>query len=156
MADLVIGQTAPNFEAETQSGERISLEMFRGTPIVLYFYPKDDTPGCTKEACSFRDLNAVFAAAGAKIFGVSRDSVASHQKFADKFLLNFPLLADIDSTICEAYGVLKQKNMSGMKSIGIERTTVVIASDGTIVQIFPQVKVDGHVEDVLAVVQALS
>lgn len=130
----------------------VTLESLRGKVVVLYFYPKDDTPGCTKEACAFRDLQAEFAAAGAVIYGVSRDSVASHGKFASKFGLTFPLLADEDESICQAYGVIQEKMSYGKKSIGLVRTTYIINSEGRIGKVFPNVKVDGHVDSVLAAV----
>ncbi|MGE3271710.1 MAG: peroxiredoxin, partial [Chloroflexota bacterium] len=118
--------------------------------VVLYFYPKDDTPGCTKEACSFRDLSADFAEKGAVILGVSPDDVASHVKFRDKFSLPFPLLADPGAEIAQKYGVWVEKNMYGKKYMGVERTTVVIGKDGNIMMVFPTVSVAGLVEVVLA------
>ncbi|MBX5436017.1 MAG: thioredoxin-dependent thiol peroxidase [Alicyclobacillaceae bacterium] len=155
MAELAVGQQAPDFTLPTHSGAEVSLSDLRGKVVVLYFYPKDDTPGCTREACSFRDLRAEFAAAGAEIYGVSRDSVESHAKFADKYDLTFPLLADVDGSVCRAYGVLKEKTMFGKTSLGIERTTFVIDREGKIAKIFPKVKVDGHADQVLKVVRAL-
>src|SRR5579875_1044632 len=152
---LQVGEQAPDFQAVADNGEQVRLGDLRGQVVVLYFYPKDDTPGCTAEACAFRDLQSQFADLGAAIYGVSRDDVKSHGKFRDKFQLNFPLLADTDSQICEKYGVLKEKNMFGKKSIGIERTTFVIDRDGTIAAIFPKVKVDGHADAVLEVVRSL-
>lgn len=155
MAELHVGDVAPDFSTVDHDGTPVSLASFRGQVVVLYFYPKDDTPGCTTEACAFRDLQTTFAQAGAHIFGVSRDSVASHQKFRNKFSLNFPLLSDEDSQVCEAYGVLKEKNMYGKKSIGIERTTFVIDKEGRIAAVFPKVKVDGHADAVLDAVRAI-
>lgn len=152
MAELKVGDYAPSFSAQTQDGSMVTLESLRGKVVVLYFYPKDDTPGCTKEACAFRDLQAEFAAAGAVIYGVSRDSVASHGKFASKFGLTFPLLADEDESICQAYGVIQEKMSYGKKSIGLVRTTYIINSEGRIGKVFPNVKVDGHVDSVLAAV----
>ncbi|GLV13590.1 putative peroxiredoxin bcp [Alicyclobacillus hesperidum] len=152
---LQVGEQAPDFQAVADNGEQITLGDLRGQVVVLYFYPKDDTPGCTVEACAFRDLQSQFADLGAAIYGVSRDDVKSHGKFRDKFQLNFPLLADTDSQICKKYGVLKEKNMFGKKSIGIERTTFVIDRDGSIAAIFPKVKVDGHADAVLEVVRSL-
>lgn len=149
------GQKAPDFTVATDQDERLRLSSLLGQAVVLYFYPKDDTPGCTKESCGFRDLNADFSAAGATILGVSPDSVASHQKFRDKFSLNFPLLADADKEVVQLYGVWKEKNMYGRKYMGVERTTFVIDSEGTIRRIFPKVKVDQHPEAVLDAVKAL-
>lgn len=155
MSEVQIGSAAPAISTLDQDGQAVSLEALQGKVVVLYFYPKDDTPGCTTEACAFRDMKETFATAGAVIYGVSRDAATSHQKFRAKHGLNFPLLVDEDSTICEAYGVLKEKNMYGKKSIGIERTTFVIDPAGMVAAIFPKVKVDGHVEEVLKAVQAL-
>lgn len=155
MAELHVGDSAPAFTTVDDHGQTVTLDSLKGQVVVLYFYPKDDTPGCTTEACAFRDLSAEFANAGAVIYGVSRDSAASHGKFKGKFHLNFPLLADESSEVCEAYGVLKEKNMYGKKSIGIERTTFVIDRDGKIAAIFPKVKVDGHAEAVLSTVREL-
>lgn len=156
MADLQAGDMAPSFTTVDQDGNTVALEQLQGEIVVLYFYPKDDTPGCTKEACAFRDLAATFAEAGARIFGVSRDPANKHQKFREKYELNFPLLVDENSEICEAYGVLKEKNMYGKVSIGIERTTFVINKEGRIAQVFPKVKVDGHADAVLAKVRELA
>ncbi|MCL6488358.1 thioredoxin-dependent thiol peroxidase [Alicyclobacillus mali (ex Roth et al. 2021)] len=153
---LEVGVKAPEFSAESDSGEMVKLSDLRGKVVVLYFYPKDDTPGCTQEACAFRDLKARFEEAGAVIYGVSRDDVRSHAKFRDKHSLNFPLLSDPDGQICEAYDVLKEKNMYGRKTIGIERTTYVIDRDGAIAAVFPKVKVDGHAEEVLAKVREVA
>jgi thioredoxin-dependent peroxiredoxin len=155
MAELQVGQMAPSFQLPTQTGETISLEDYRGQVVVLYFYPKDDTPGCTKEACGFRDFVTEFRGLGAVILGVSRDSVKSHLKFAEKYQLNFPLLADENGEVCEAYGVLKNKNMFGRQVFGIERTTFIIDREGKIAKIFPKVKVDEHVNEVLAAVESL-
>lgn len=154
MSELHVGDVAPNFSSVDQDGQPVSLASLAGKVVVLYFYPKDDTPGCTKEACAFRDMQSVFADAGAVIYGVSRDSADAHQKFRAKYTLNFPLLVDEDSQICEAYGVLKEKNMFGKTSIGIERTTFVIDAAGKIAAVFPKVKVDGHADEVLAAVKA--
>ncbi|MCL6548425.1 MAG: thioredoxin-dependent thiol peroxidase [Alicyclobacillus sp.] len=152
---MTAGQPAPDFTLPSYTGEQVSLHDLQGKVVVLYFYPKDDTPGCTKEACSFRDLREAFAEAGAVIYGVSRDSVASHEKFAAKYGLTFPLLADTDGKVCEAYGVLKEKTMFGKVSFGIERTTFVIDREGKIAKVFPKVKVDGHADAVLKVVRSL-
>ncbi|WDL97966.1 thioredoxin-dependent thiol peroxidase [Alicyclobacillus sp. ALC3] len=156
MAQLEVGQMAPLFTLPDQSGQEVSLESLRGQVVVLYFYPKDDTPGCTKEACSFRDLNRELKDAGAVVFGVSKDSVKSHVKFAQKYELNFPLLADEDASVCEAYGVIQDKNMYGRVTRGIVRTTFVIGQDGRVAKVYPKVKVDGHADAVLADVRALA
>jgi len=153
---LEVGVKAPEFSAESDSGEIVKLSDLRGKVVVLYFYPKDDTPGCTQEACAFRDLKSRFEEAGAVIYGVSRDDIRSPAKFRDKHGLNFPLLSDPDGQICQAYDVLKEKNMYGRKTIGIERTTYVIDRDGAIAAVFPKVKVDGHAEEVLAKVREVA
>ncbi|AEJ43026.1 thioredoxin-dependent thiol peroxidase [Alicyclobacillus acidocaldarius] len=153
---LEVGVKAPEFSAESDSGETVKLSDLRGKVVVLYFYPKDDTPGCTQEACAFRDLKSRFEEVGAVIYGVSRDDVRSHAKFRDKHGLNFPLLSDPDGQICQAYDVLKEKNMYGRKTLGIERTTYVIDRDGAIAAVFPKVKVDGHAEEVLAKVREIA
>jgi peroxiredoxin Q/BCP len=146
---LKAGDKAPNFAVKDDSGKTIKLSDFKGRKVVLYFYPKDDTPGCTREACNFRDGIAALKKAGATVLGVSADSVESHAKFRDKFDLNFPLLADTDKAIVNAYDVWKEKSMYGKKYMGIERTTFVIDGDGRISHIFPKVKVDAHYEEVL-------
>lgn len=143
------GQPAPDFTLSDQEGGDVTLSTLRGAPVVLYFYPKDDTPGCTKEACAFRDSRADYEALGARVLGVSPDSVAAHKKFATRYELPFTLLADTDTQVCQAYGVWKEKNMYGKKSMGVERTTFVIDDQGVIRKIFPKVKVDGHSEAVL-------
>lgn len=152
----VAGDDAPAFSLVSTDGTTVSLSDFVGKQaVVLYFYPKDDTPGCTKEACAFRDLSAEFAEAGAAILGVSRDTTDAHGKFTSKFGLNFPLLADTEGSLCEAYGVWVEKNNYGKKYMGIDRTTFVIDVSGKIAKVFPRVKVDGHVDAVLAAVRAL-
>src|SRR5882672_3685911 len=143
---LKVGDKAPDFNVSTDAGQKVKLSDFKGKKIVLYFYPKDDTPGCTKEACAFRDGIAQIKKKGAVVLGVSADSVESHQKFKKKFDLNFPLLADTDKKMVEGYGVWKEKSMYGKKYMGIERTTIVIAPDGTIKKIFPKVSVTGHAD----------
>ena len=154
MAALQVGDLAPAFSLETGDGKTVTLSEFRGKTVVLYFYPKDDTPGCTREACSFRDERARFAKANAVILGVSRDSVASHQRFAQKYHLTFPLLSDPEASVCKAYGVFKQKSLYGRTYWGIERTTVLIDEQGRIAAIFPKVKVDGHSDEVLQALAA--
>ena len=149
---LTVGDNAPDFSVKSTSGETVTLSQFRGQRIVLYFYPKDDTPGCTKEACGFRDELSQFTKQRAVVLGVSRDNAASHRRFTDKFRLPFPLLSDPDASVCKAYGVYKQKSMYGRTYWGIERTTFVIDERGKIAAVFPKVSVDGHID---AVLQAL-
>ena len=146
----VIGKTAPDFSLTSASGETISLRQFKGKKtVILYFYPKDETPGCTKEACEFRDRYAEFDRLGVVILGVSTDGMESHQAFRDKHHLPFPLLVDEDAAVSKLYGVYKQKNLYGKKYMGIERTTFVIDRTGRIAQIYPKVKVDGHIPALL-------
>jgi peroxiredoxin Q/BCP len=147
--DLKVGQKAPDFTVLNDSGEKVKLSDFKGKKVVLYFYPKDDTPGCTKEACAFRDGIQEIKKRGAVVVGVSVDPVESHQKFKTKFNLNFPLLADTDKKMVEAYGTWKEKSMYGKKYMGVERTTFIIDEQGKISHIFPKVKVDEHYEEVL-------
>jgi peroxiredoxin Q/BCP len=149
------GQKAPAFTLTSDSGEKVKLSDIAGSPVVLYFYPKDDTPGCTKEACNFRDRHAEVKKLGAKIFGISPDDVASHVKFRDKFALNFPLLADPDHKVAEKYGAWREKNMYGKKSIGVQRSTYLIGPDGKIVKVWKKVSVDGHDEKVIEALKAL-
>jgi len=149
MTELKVGDIAPDFELPTGEGTTASLKEFRGRKVVLYFYPKDDTPGCTKEACSFRDSLAAVKRKGAVILGVSPDSPESHQKFAAKYRLPFTLLSDGEKTMVKDYGVWKEKNMYGRKYMGTERTTFVINHKGIITHIFPKVKVEGHVQEIL-------
>ncbi len=151
---LQTGQPAPDFSLDSTTGRPIALADLRGKKVVLYFYPKDDTPGCTTEACNFRDAFAEFEGANAVILGVSPDDVSSHHDFKNKFHLPFPLLADPDHKIAEAYDVWKEKSMYGKKYMGIERTTFVIDTQGNIATIFPKVKVDEHQKEVLAALQA--
>jgi peroxiredoxin Q/BCP len=143
------GKKAPAFKLESSEGDTVSLDDFKGKTVVLYFYPKDDTPGCTREAQGFRDAAARLKKKKAVVLGVSRDSVKSHCSFRDKYGLNFPLLSDPDGKVIRAYGAWGEKNMYGKKSEGIIRTTVVIGPDGKVMRVFPRVKVDGHVEKVL-------
>lgn len=143
------GANAPDFTLPADDGTKVKLSAFRGQPVVLYFYPKDDTPGCTREACSFRDRRAELAKLGAKVFGVSADSLESHGKFRDKFELNFPLLADVDHKVAERYGAWREKNMYGKKSLGIQRSTFLIDREGKIAKVWKSVKVDGHDQQVL-------
>ena len=143
------GDLAPDFKLQSTEGKEISLKEFRGKQVVLYFYPKDDTPGCTREACDFRDNLARARAKGAVVFGISHDSLESHGRFKEKYDLPFTLLSDPEKKVTEAYGVYKQKSLYGKLFMGIERTTFVIDKGGRIKKIFPRVKVDGHVEEVL-------
>jgi len=146
---LKVGDKAPEFVIPDYEGKDVSLSGFRGKKVVLYFYPKDNTPGCTKEACSFRDGYAEIKKRGAVVLGVSIDSVGSHIKFRDKYELNFPLLSDVNKDVVQAYGVWKEKSLYGRKFMGIERTTFIIDEEGRIASIFPKVKVDEHLEEVL-------
>jgi peroxiredoxin Q/BCP len=147
----VIGKPAPDFTLPSTSGEPISLRQFKGKKtVVLFFYPDDETPGCTKEACGFRDLTSQFESTGAVILGVSGDDLESHNKFKTKNKLPYELLYDADAATSKAYGVWKLKNLYGKKFMGIERTTFVIDKTGRIAQIYPKVKVEGHVAEVLA------
>jgi thioredoxin-dependent peroxiredoxin len=156
MPTLTEGTKAPAFSLPASTGGEVSLKDFAGKQhVVLYFYPRDNTSGCTKEACAFRDLQAEFEAAGAVILGVSTDSLDSHGKFIEKFTLNFPLLSDPDAALATAYGVWQEKNMYGKKSMGIVRTTFVIDKQGVIRKVFPKVKVDQHADAVLEVVRGL-
>ena len=147
---LRIGDEAPDFTAETNGGGQVSLREFKGKPVVLYFYPKDDTPGCTTEACSFRDNYAALKKKGAVVLGVSPDPVKSHDKFVEKFKLPFPLLADDKREIVTAYGVWGEKTFMGRKYQGVHRVTFLIAPDGRIKKIWPKVKPAEHVAEVLA------
>ena len=148
-AELNVGDKAPEFSLPSDSGTTVSLKSLRGKQVVLYFYPKDDTPGCTKEACGFRDAMKPIKKANTAVLGVSNDDEASHQKFIKKYDLPFTLLSDVDTTVSKAYGVYKEKNMYGKVYWGIERSTFLIDQDGKIKAIFRKVKVDGHVEEVM-------
>jgi peroxiredoxin Q/BCP len=149
------GATAPDFTLKSDRGQDVRLSELRGKPVVLYFYPKDDTPGCTKEACAFRDRSADLKKAGAVVLGVSPDDVASHGQFRDKYSLNFPLLADTGHKIADAYGAWREKNMYGKKSMGIQRSTFLIDSAGKVRKVWKKVSVDGHDEEVLKALAAL-
>ena len=144
------GDPAPDFTAATNGGGKISLADFKGKNVILYFYPRDDTPGCTKEACAFRDHFADFKKKGAVVLGVSTDPVKSHDKFVEKFQLPFTLLADEDKKIVEAYGVWGQKSFMGRKYMGVHRVTFLIGPDGRIKKIWPTVKPEEHAAEVLA------
>jgi peroxiredoxin Q/BCP len=149
------GDRAPDFTMPTDGGGKVSLAKLKGKPVVLYFYPKDDTSGCTAEACGFRDNMPKFGKHAATVIGVSRDSVASHDKFKKKHGLNFTLAADETGEVTEAYGVWVEKSMYGRKYMGIDRSTFLIDGKGVIRKIWRKVKVPGHVEEVLAAVKAL-
>ncbi len=148
--ELKIHDAAPPFSLPATTGQAIGLKQFLGSKVVLYFYPKDDTPGCTKEACNFRDGIAEITKAGAVVLGVSPDDVASHDKFLNKFSLPFPLLADVNHAVAEKYGIWVEKSMYGRKYMGIERSTFLIDSQGRIGRIFSKVKVADHYAEVLA------
>lgn len=143
------GNPAPDFEAQIEGGETLSLKDYRGKWVVLYFYPKDNTPGCTKEACAFRDNMDEITKAGAEVIGVSPDSVGSHDKFKEKHNLNFHLVSDPEKRICDEYGVIGEKNMFGKKVVGLKRTTFIIDPEGEIKHVFNNVRVKGHVEKVI-------
>ena len=150
-----VGDKAPDFTLPADDGGTVSLKALKGKPVVLYFYPKDDTSGCTAEACAFRDMLPDFSKIRAAIVGVSRDSVASHDAFKQKFELPFPLASDEDGKVCQAYGVWVEKSMYGRKYMGIERATFLIDANGVVRAVWRKVKVPGHAEEVLATVQAL-
>ena len=147
---VAVGKKAPSFALESSEGGKVKLSDFSGTPVVVYFYPRDNTPGCTVEAEGFRDAYAKFKKLGVAVVGVSKDSIASHCKFRDKFKLNFPLLSDPDGKVLEAYGAWGDKVMYGKKMKGIIRSTVLIDGSGKVVQHWPKVSVKGHVDEVLA------
>lgn len=147
---LDIGQKAPDFTLQTNGGSEVSLSDFAGKKVIVYFYPKDATPGCTKQACGFRDHKPQFDSKGVTIIGISKDSVKNHDKFVDKENLNFILASDEDGSACENYGVWVEKSMYGKKYMGIERSTFLIDEAGNIEKVWRKVKVPGHVEEVLA------
>ncbi len=146
---LDAGKKAPAFTLKNQDGEKVSLKDFAGRKVVLYFYPRDMTPGCTREAQGFQAMLDRFRKKGAAVIGVSKDSPESHRKFCDKYDLEFTLLSDPEGTVLEKYGVWQEKNMYGKKSMGVVRTTYVIDERGRVQVVFPRVKVDGHVDKVL-------
>ena len=152
---IKVGQAARDFSLGDQDGKPVTLSGCKGFPVVLYFYAKDDTPGCTKQACAFRDAFAEYSQQGAQIIGVSPDDPASHARFVKKYDLPFTLLADPDHQVCETYGVWKEKNLYGRKSMGVVRTTFLIDAEGIIRAAFPRVKVDGHSEAVIAALDGL-
>jgi peroxiredoxin Q/BCP len=148
------GTPAPEFELPSDSGETVKLSSLRGKPVVLYFYPKDDTPGCTTQACGIRDAYGEFERAGAVVLGVSPDDERSHVKFRDKYELPFPLLADTDHAVAERYGVWGEKTYMGRTYMGVNRSTFVIDEDGIVKKVLPNVKPATHADDVLAVLAA--
>jgi peroxiredoxin Q/BCP len=152
---LKVGDKAPDFTLPSDGGGKVSLKALKGGAVVLYFYPKDDTSGCTAEACAFRDALPDFSKAKAAVIGISRDSVASHDKFKTKYELPFPLASDADGKVCEAYGTWVVKSMYGRKYMGIERATFLIDGKGVIRHIWRKVKVPGHAAEVLEAVAAL-
>jgi thioredoxin-dependent peroxiredoxin len=150
------GKKAPAFSLPDQSGEKVSLrDLTSQGNVVLYFYPKDMTPGCTTEACSFRDNIGALKKLGAQVVGISADSSPTHQKFIDKYSLNFPLLSDAGNAVCKSYGVYKMKSLYGREYMGIERSTFIIGRDGTVHKVFPKVKVNGHTEEVIEALKQL-
>lgn len=149
------GSKAPSFTLTSDDGTKVKLADLNGSIVVLYFYPKDDTPGCTKEACAFRDRQSELTKLGVKVFGVSPDDQESHAKFRDKFQLNFPLLVDKDHKVAEKYGAWREKNMYGKVSMGIQRSTFLIDADGKIAKVWKRVQVDGHDAKVLEAVVKL-
>jgi peroxiredoxin Q/BCP len=150
-----VGDKAPGFTLPTDGGGEISLSDFKGKPVVLYFYPKDDTSGCTAEACAFRDALPDFSKVKAEVIGISRDPVKKHDKFKEKYALNFPLASDEEGKVCEAYGTWVEKSMYGRKYMGIERSTFLIDGKGVIREVWRKVKVPGHAEEVLKAAKAL-
>jgi peroxiredoxin Q/BCP len=149
------GKKAPDFTANTDGGKKLKLSDLRGKPVVLYFYPKDDTSGCTAEACGFRDSLPNFSKVKAQVIGVSKDSVEKHDKFKKKYGLTFPLVSDEDGKICEKYGTWVEKSLYGRKYMGIERATFLIDKAGTVARVWHKVKVPGHVDEVLQALKAL-
>ncbi len=156
MSDWVeAGQKAPDFTLPADDGSHVSLAALQGNSVVLYFYPRDDTPGCTKEACSFRDRKGEIAKLGAKVIGVSTDAVQSHERFRDKFSLNFPLLADTNHEVAEKYGAWREKVRAGKKSMGTQRSTFLIDADGVVRRVWKSVEVDGHDREVVEALRDL-
>ena len=151
---MEVNDKVADFTLQTEEDKTVHLKDFAGKPVVLFFYPKADTPGCTIEACGFRDVFKKIQQAGAVVLGISRDTPKAQKKFKEKYNLPYTLLADVDETVCKQFDVLKEKNMYGKKVKGIERTTFLIGSDQTLLKIFPKVKPEGHAEEVLAAVKA--
>ena len=150
---MELNEKVADFSLQTDESKTIRLKDYAGSPVVLFFYPRADTPGCTIEACGFRDVFKKIQAAGAIVLGISRDTPAAQKKFKEKYNLPYILLADVDETVCKQFGVLKEKNMYGKKVMGIERTTFLIGPDRKLLKIFPKVKPEGHAEEVLAVLK---
>lgn len=150
-----IGNKAPNFRLPASGDQILTLKSFSGKKVIIYFYPKDDTPGCTKEACGFKDSMPDFSKIKAEVIGISKDTVSKHEKFIGKYDLNFPLASDAEGSTCEDYGVWKEKNMYGRKYMGIERSTFLVDEKGVLRAEWRKVKVPGHVEEVLAAAQNL-
>ncbi|MDP3641106.1 MAG: thioredoxin-dependent thiol peroxidase [Alphaproteobacteria bacterium] len=151
---ISIGSIAPDFQLQIDDGTNFKLSDYRGQKVIVYFYPKDNTPGCTIEACDFRESIQQFNQLNCKVIGISRDSVATHAKFKEKYSLNFPLGADEEGTVCQLYGVWVQKSMFGKKYFGINRVTFLIDDDGIVKHIWPNVSVSSHIKDVLTVLQS--
>jgi peroxiredoxin Q/BCP len=149
------GTKAPDFTRAADDDSQVTLSALGGKPVVLYFYPRDDTPGCTREACAFRDRKAEMKKLGATVLGVSTDDVASHQKFRDKYTLNFPLLADVDHQLADQYGAWREKVRFGKRAMGIQRSTFLIDAGGVVRKVWKSVNVDGHDEQVIAALRAL-
>ena len=156
MTHLKVGDTAPEINSVDQNGEKITLDQYKGKKLVLYFYPKDSTPGCTTEGQNFRDLKGKFTRANTVIFGLSRESIKSHENFKKKEKFNFDLISDPDETICKQYDVIKEKSMYGRKYMGVERSTFLIDSKGKLVKEWRKVKVTGHAEEVLEAAKDLA
>ncbi|CTQ42528.1 thioredoxin-dependent thiol peroxidase [Roseibium aggregatum] len=155
MSELAVGDVAPDFELEGDGGNKVSLSALKGKPVVVYFYPKDDTPGCTKEAIAFTEQSDAFARLGVTIIGLSPDTAAKHDKFIAKHNLAIRLGADTEKEVAEAYGVWVEKSMYGKKYMGVERTTFLVGADGKIAEIWRKVKVPGHADAVLEAARAL-
>ncbi len=155
MSQLKIGDTAPDFTLATSGGGSVSLSALRGQNVIVYFYPKDDTPGCTTEACAFNENLQAFSTLNTKVIGISKDSAKSHDKFAAKYGLNIILAADEDCAVCTAYGAWVEKSMYGRKYMGIDRITYLIDANGKVAAHWPKVKVNGHAEEVLKALKSL-
>ena len=149
------GTKAPDFTLPAVDGTQVTLRDLRGKPVVLYFYPRDDTPGCTREACAFRDRKAELGQLGAAVLGVSPDDVSSHEKFRDKHGLNFPILADVDHKVADGYGAWREKVRFGKRAMGIQRSTFLIDAEGVVRKVWKRVDVDGHDEQVIAALRSL-
>ena len=152
---IAVGRKAPDFTLPATGDKTVQLKELRGVPVVLYFYPRDNTPGCTNEGLEFSALHTRFRRLKTRVFGISRDTIAAHEKFKDKFEFPFDLLSDSDETVCKAFDVIKEKNMYGRKVIGIERSTFLIDSSGTLKKEWRKVKVKGHAQEVLEAVKGL-